>query len=154
MPLFISVTYYLLIDENDADPLHHLMLGTIGAILSGSIFGDHCSPSSDTTVLSSAASRCNHLAHVGTQLPYAMTVAGVALLLGYLPVGFGYSPIILMPLGLLVLFLLVQFLGRTPEKMASQMEAAAADLVDDALVDDSVPDLSDLNEAAAAGDED
>jgi Na+/H+ antiporter NhaC len=154
MPLFISVTYYLLIDENDADPLHHLMLGTIGAILSGSIFGDHCSPISDTTVLSSAASRCNHLAHVGTQLPYAMTVAGVALLLGYLPVGFGYSPIILMPLGLLVLFLLVQFLGRTPEKMASQMEAAAADLVDDALVDDSVPDLSDLNEAAAAGDED
>jgi Na+/H+ antiporter NhaC len=149
MPLLISVTFYLLVDENDADPTHHLMLGTIGAILSGAIFGDHCSPISDTTILSSAASRCNHLAHVGTQLPYAMTVAGVALLLGYLPAGFGYSPIILAPLGLLVLFLLVQFLGRSPEKMADQMRAD-----DEALVDDSVPDMSDLDDFdPAIGDE-
>jgi hypothetical protein len=126
------------------------MLVTIGAILSGAIFGDHCSPISDTTILSSAASRCNHLAHVGTQLPYAMTVAGVALLLGYLPAGiWGFSPIILLPLGLLVLYVLVQFLGRTPEKMAAQM---AAD--DGALVDDSVPDMSDLDDLdPAIGDE-
>ena len=153
MPLLISVTYYLLIDQNDADPTHHLMLGTIGAILSGSIFGDHCSPISDTTILSSAASRCNHLAHVGTQLPYAMSVAGVALLLGYLPAGFGYSPIILMPMGLLVLYLLVQFLGRSPEKMASQMAAAEEESGMESGIDsgdDSVPDLSDLDDIEAA----
>ena len=153
MPLLISVTYYLLIDQNDADPAHHLMLGTIGAILSGSIFGDHCSPISDTTILSSAATRCNHLSHVATQLPYAMSVAGVALFLGYLPAGFGYSPIILMPMGLLVLYLLVQFLGRTPEKLASQLAAADDDIGIDSG-DDSVPDLSDLDDIEAVGGED
>jgi Na+/H+ antiporter NhaC len=122
MPLFISVTHYLLVDANDAGPTHHLMLGTIGGILAGSIFGDHCSPISDTTVLSSAASGCDHLAHVNTQLPYAASVAGVALLLGYVPAGFGYSPIVLLPLGLIVLFVLVQFLGRPCEQLAVQMD--------------------------------
>lgn len=150
MPLFISVTYYLLVNENDADPMHHLMLGTIGAILAGAIYGDHCSPISDTTVLSSAASGCNHLSHVATQLPYATTVAGVALLLGYLPAGYGYSPIVLMPLGLLILFLLVQFLGRPAGALVENM-AGPDDFVASATGDadadaESVPDLSDLED--------
>ena len=62
-----------------------LMLLSIGAVLEGSIFGDHCSPISDTTVLSSVGSRCDHLAHVATQLPYALLAAAAELLLGYLP---------------------------------------------------------------------
>ncbi|MCP4003103.1 MAG: hypothetical protein GY725_02790 [bacterium] len=57
----------------------------IGAVLEGSIFGDHCSPISDTTVLSSIASGSDHIDHVRTQLPYALTVAVLALLAGYLP---------------------------------------------------------------------
>ena len=122
MPLFISVTYYLLVGQNDVDPMHPLMLGTIGAILAGAIFGDHCSPISDTTVLSSAATRCDHLDHVGTQLPYSCTVAGVALLLGYVPVGFGYSPIVLLPLGLVAMFVIVYFFGRPPEEKAAAAE--------------------------------
>ncbi|WP_297242935.1 Na+/H+ antiporter NhaC family protein [uncultured Flavonifractor sp.] len=59
----------------------------IGVVLSGGIFGDHCSPISDTTVLSSVGSSCNHIDHVKTQLPYALTVASAAFV-GYLITGF------------------------------------------------------------------
>jgi Na+/H+ antiporter NhaC len=61
----------------------------ISAVLDGSIFGDHASPISDTTILSSVASGCDHLDHVRTQLPYALLVAAVALLAGYLPLALG-----------------------------------------------------------------
>ncbi len=57
----------------------------IGAVLEGSIFGDHCSPISDTTVLSSVASASDHVDHVRTQAPYALLVAAIAILTGYLP---------------------------------------------------------------------
>jgi Na+/H+ antiporter NhaC len=62
---------------------------SVAAVLDGSIFGDHCSPISDTTIMSSAASACDHLAHVRTQLPYSLAVAGLALFAGYLPAGLG-----------------------------------------------------------------
>ncbi|MGQ9573990.1 MAG: Na+/H+ antiporter NhaC family protein [Thermoguttaceae bacterium] len=62
---------------------------SIAAVLDGAIFGDHCSPISDTTILSSAAAACDHLAHVRTQLPYSLLVAGLALMLGYVPAGLG-----------------------------------------------------------------
>lgn len=65
-----------------------LMVLTIGAVLEGSIFGDHCSPISDTTVLSSLGSRCDHLAHVQTQLPYAVLAMVTATVCGYLPMVF------------------------------------------------------------------
>ena len=58
---------------------------SIGAVLDGAIFGDHCSPISDTTVLSSVASGSDHLDHVRTQAPYAFVTAAVAVLCGYLP---------------------------------------------------------------------
>ena len=85
-------------------------------------------------VLSSAATGCDHLAHVGTQMPYACAVALVSLLLGYVPIGFGYSPIILLPLGLIVLYLLVQFYGRSVEECV-----AAIPPEDSAEVSDEVP---------------
>src|SRR5690606_7367843 len=92
MPLFLSITHYILVDMGEAGPNHPLMLATIGGILAGAIFGDHCSPISDTTVLSSAASSCDHLDHVSTQIPYAFAGAAVSLVFGYIPVGFGLSP--------------------------------------------------------------
>jgi Na+/H+ antiporter NhaC len=116
MPLSISVTFSLLVQINEADPNHHLMLATIGAVLAGAIFGDHCSPISDTTVLSSAAAGCDHLDHVTTQLPYALSVGAVALLFGYVPAAFGYTPFVLLPIGLIVVYLLVQFVGRPLEQ--------------------------------------
>lgn len=121
MPLSISLTYSLLVPLNEADPNHHLMLGTIGGVLAGAIFGDHCSPISDTTVLSSAASGSDHLDHVLTQMPYALTVAAVSVVFGYIPVGFGIQPYILLPVGLVVLFLILQFYGKSAEVEAQKL---------------------------------
>lgn len=75
-----------------------LFLASLGSVLAGAIFGDHCSPISDTTILSSQASGCDHMAHVRTQMPYALAVATVCVLLGTLPIGLGVSVWILLPL--------------------------------------------------------
>ncbi len=65
---------------------------SVAAVLDGAIFGDHCSPISDTTIMSSAAANCNHVAHVRTQMPYSLLVAAAALLIGYLPAAMGAPP--------------------------------------------------------------
>jgi Na+/H+ antiporter NhaC len=67
----------------------HVFLSTIASVLAGATFGDHCSPISDTTIMSSMASGADHIDHVRTQIPYALTVAGIAMLTGYIPAGFG-----------------------------------------------------------------
>ncbi len=91
MPLVVGVAYRLLGASGPAPAVDHpLMLASISGVLAGAIFGDHCSPISDTTVLSSAASGCNHVAHVWTQLPYALLVAVVAVVCGTLPSGWGW----------------------------------------------------------------
>jgi Na+/H+ antiporter NhaC len=69
-----------------------IALSTCGAVLAGAIFGDHCSPISDTTVLSSRACGCDHLAHVKTQLPYALVVGLVCVIAGTIPSAMGISP--------------------------------------------------------------
>lgn len=113
MPLCVSVTYHLLEPGGGSVADNPLMLGTVGAVLAGAIFGDHCSPISDTTVLSSAASGCDHLAHVTTQAPYAFTVAAVSLLAGYIPLAFGFDlPLVLLPAGAVVLYAIVRRAGR------------------------------------------
>jgi Na+/H+ antiporter NhaC len=118
IPLVINVTFQLILDEapalSDGVPLdrHPLMLASIGGVLAGSIFGDHCSPISDTTVLSSIASDCDHLAHVATQMPYAVTVGLIATVCGCLPAGFGVSCWISLPAGLVLCLLVVRYMGR------------------------------------------
>ncbi len=88
-----------------------LLSATVSAILGGSVFGDHCSPISDTTVMSSMASNCDHVDHVRTQLPYSLLAAGAAVVFGYLPAGvFGLAPWVTLPLtvtGVVVAFLLL-----------------------------------------------
>lgn len=83
---------------------------TIGAILTGAIVGDHCSPISDTTILSSAGCDVDHLDHVSTQLPYALSVGAVASIC-YLLAGFGINPFVLIILASIFLLLILQFLG-------------------------------------------
>jgi len=95
-----------------------VMLGTIGAVLSGSVFGDHCSPISDTTIMSSMTSGADHIDHVRTQLPYAVTVALVACLVGYLPAGFGWSPWLSIPIGVAMLVAALFVLGKPVRKEA------------------------------------
>jgi Na+/H+ antiporter NhaC len=65
-----------------------LVYCSFAAVAGGGVFGDHCSPLSDTTVLSSLGSACDHIDHVRTQLPYALATAGLSVFL-YLLVGFG-----------------------------------------------------------------
>ncbi|GIU13295.1 Na+/H+ antiporter NhaC family protein [Shewanella sp. MBTL60-007] len=67
-----------------------MMLPMLSAVLAGAVFGDHCSPISDTTILSSTGANCHHIDHVMTQLPYALIVAGISLV-GYLVLGFTES---------------------------------------------------------------
>jgi len=67
-------------------------LAAVSAVLAGAVFGDHCSPISDTTIMSSLASGSDHIDHVRTQLPYALVVAAAALACGFLPAGWGLPP--------------------------------------------------------------
>ncbi len=65
---------------------------SVGAVLDGAIFGDHCSPISDTTIMSSISSSCDLIEHVRTQLPYSLLVAALALFFAYLPSALGLTP--------------------------------------------------------------
>ena len=89
-----------------------LLLASVGSVLAGAVFGDHCSPISDTTVLSSQASGCDHIAHVRTQLPYALAVAGIAVVCGTLPAGLGVPAWLLVIVGLAGVVMLVRFGGK------------------------------------------
>lgn len=64
-----------------------LMLPMLSAVLAGSVFGDHCSPISDTTILSSTGARCKHIDHVATQLPYALSIALISAI-GFVVIGY------------------------------------------------------------------
>ena len=80
--------------------------GMTGAVVSGAIFGDHCSPVSDTTVMASIFSGADHIEHVGTQVPYAVTVISVIAVL-YVIFGFTrVSPFVLIPIGIVALYFL------------------------------------------------
>jgi Na+/H+ antiporter NhaC len=89
-----------------------MVIVTIGAVLDGSIFGDHCSPISDTTILSSTAAGSDHMDHVRTQAPYAITVCAVALILGYLPAAAGAPAWLVLPVGAAVLLGIVLVVGK------------------------------------------
>ena len=89
-----------------------LTLGAISSVLAGSIFGDHCSPISDTTVMSSLASACDHVDHVRTQLPYALVVAGVAVLFGDFGTAFGLPVAVAYALAIGTLLIVVRLVGR------------------------------------------
>ena len=92
-----------------------ITLATLSSVMSGAVFGDHCSPISDTTIMSSMASGADHVDHVRTQAPYALVCAGVAALVGYVPVGFGMSPWISLILGAGILVGLIFFIGKRAE---------------------------------------
>ena len=80
-----------------------LLIISVSACLAGAVCGDHCSPISDTTIMSSTGAMCNHINHVTTQLPYAMTVAAVSFI-GYIIAGFIRSAWIILPISLVILF--------------------------------------------------
>jgi len=96
--------------------LKGMILVSIGAVLEGSIFGDHCSPISDTTIMSSMASGSDHIDHVKTQAPYAAIVGLASILFCYIPAGLGFSPMLLIPLSMILLSAFVLMFGKKAEK--------------------------------------
>jgi Na+/H+ antiporter NhaC len=99
----------------DGGEHYTILLGVISSVMAGSIFGDHCSPISDTTVMSSMATACDHIDHVRTQLPYALTVGVIAILVGDIPTAFGSPPWLSIALGLALLFVVLRFFGKRVE---------------------------------------
>lgn len=103
------------ISQNAGLPLEtamELLYNVIAVVLAASVLGDHCSPISDTTILSSLSSSCNHIDHVKTQLPYALTVGAVSLFLAYASTAFNMPFIVSMAIGLSVLFGVVMLIGK------------------------------------------
>lgn len=96
----------------EGDTLHTYMIMNVGAVLTGAIFGDHCSPISDTTILSSMGAGCNHIDHVATQVTYSLSVAAITVVSGYLPVAFGLSSWVALPVGFITIFVVLRIFGK------------------------------------------
>lgn len=105
MPLAIPLAHSI-------NPDMSFIIASTSAVLTGAIFGDHCSPISDTTILSSMGAGCSHIEHVKTQMPYALFVATITIVFGYIPAGFGLPVYLVLPLALISLFLGVQIFGK------------------------------------------
>lgn len=105
MPLAIPLAFAL-------NPDYGYMIANVGAVLTGAVFGDHCSPISDTTILSSMGAGSDHLAHVKTQLPYALTVAVISVVFGFLPIGLGLSIYITLPIATIAVISTIYFWGK------------------------------------------
>lgn len=113
MPLTIPLA-----SSMSSDPKFVIM--SIGAVLTGAIFGDHCSPISDTTILSSMGSGCDHLDHTKTQIWYAIFVATFAVIFGYIPVGLNVPVYIVLPVDIIILAVLVYLIGKPVEAKESK----------------------------------
>jgi Na+/H+ antiporter NhaC len=111
MPLVVPLTWAIVGGGADATGLP-IFYAAIAAVLAGSVWGDHCSPISDTTIMSSMSSGCDHVAHVRTQMPYALLVGGVAVLFGTLPAGFGMPWWLGLLLGTAAMGLALRIFGR------------------------------------------
>lgn len=110
-PLVIPLSFAVA----SADPGYEameIMYNTIASVLAGAVLGDHCSPISDTTILSSLATSCDHIQHVKTQMPYALTVGAVALIIGIIPGAMGVPSWVTIPIGVGVLYLVVHLFGK------------------------------------------
>ena len=93
------------------------MIIGMSACLAGAVCGDHCSPISDTTIMSSAGAQCEHVNHVSTQLPYALTVAGVSFV-AYIIAGFVQSWYISLPIALAMMIATLFVIKATTKKAA------------------------------------
>jgi Na+/H+ antiporter NhaC len=121
VPLVIQITQ---LNDMSLALQQSILLSSIASILSGAVFGDHCSPISDTTIMSSMASTADHIDHVRTQLPYATTVAAVCILLGQIPAALGLPVPVVLLVCVTAVFLIVRFFGRPVTPPAPRAEDA------------------------------
>jgi Na+/H+ antiporter NhaC len=110
-PIMIPTAFAIAQAADGADAMA-ILYNTVASVLAGAVLGDHCSPISDTTILSSLATACDHVQHVKTQMPYALTVGGVSLFVGIIPTSLGLSPLIAFPLAIFALWAVIRFAGR------------------------------------------
>ena len=117
LPLVLPLTWAVMTVSGVADASGmHIMYSAIACVLAGAVWGDHCSPISDTTVLSSIASGCDHIEHVRTQLPYALLVGIVAIGIGTIPAGYGVPPWVSLIVGAVILLSVLRFFGRRADE--------------------------------------
>jgi len=112
-PIMLPLAWGLSIESGiEASAAMEIFLNTTSCVLAGAVLGDHCSPISDTTILSSLATRCDHLQHVKTQMPYALTVGFVSVIFTTL------APLLALPwllnylIGFGLLYLVISLLGK------------------------------------------
>jgi Na+/H+ antiporter NhaC len=112
-PLILPATWLMTTETGMSHDVSMMIFNNVvSTVIAGSVLGDHCSPISDTTILSSLASGCKHIDHVKTQMPYALTVGIVALVLGTIPAAFGVPFFVLIIFNLGVLFLIIRIFGK------------------------------------------
>jgi Na+/H+ antiporter NhaC len=117
LPLVLPLTWAVMTVSGMADPSGmHIMYSALACVLAGAVWGDHCSPISDTTVLSSIASGCDHIEHVRTQMPYALMVGAVAIGVGTIPGGYGLPPWISLLIGAAALIGVLRYFGRKADE--------------------------------------
>jgi len=115
-PLILPASWLLCQEQGmSVDATMPLFYNVVASVLAGAVMGDHCSPISDTTIMSSLASSCNHIQHVATQMPYALTVGAAALLLGVLPTALGLPSWAAFLIGFVALGLIVRLVGKKVE---------------------------------------
>lgn len=117
MPLVIPLAHTISLDAGlQGGELEVILHGVVSSVLAGAVFGDHCSPISDTTILSSMASACDHIDHVRTQLPYAVLAAIVGMLVGDIPAAYGVSPWISITLGTVIMVAILFIVGKKVDR--------------------------------------
>ena len=117
VPLVVPLAWAVMVVNNMTEPSDmHILYSSVACVLAGAVWGDHCSPISDTTVLSSIASGCNHIEHVRTQIPYALIVGAAAVGLGTIPGGFGLPPWVSLLVGGLVIWTVLRIFGRRADE--------------------------------------
>ena len=119
MPLAIPLAYSL------SPEMSYVIVAT-SAVLTGAIFGDHCSPISDTTILSSMGAGCNHIDHVNTQMPYAIFISAITIVFGYIPAGLGVPFYIVLPVAIAASAIGLRFIGKRVDVDDKDLEAKLA----------------------------
>lgn len=114
IPLVVPLSFSAMQMAGVVDTGHYYILyAAIASIMAGAVWGDHCSPISDTTILSSLASDCPHMEHVQTQMPYALVVALITLIFGVIPSGFGVPAWVCLLAGSGAIIFFLRYFGKT-----------------------------------------
>ncbi len=112
-PLVLPLAYNMgMIQGMELEQIMPLFYNVTAMVLAGAVLGDHCSPISDTTILSSLATNCHHVDHVRTQLPYALSVGAVSILCGGVLAVMGLPFYINFPIGIVLLYLIIRYAGK------------------------------------------